>query len=341
MTDITEEVNFYKKNLLKLDTHYRVKQVSEYMKDDIDIPHECNGLPEAYYCLNSCNSYTKLIRENEANDLIVGEGLIKTYPADKALNIVKKFLKDNLDKELYDLKLSETELVKQHDMRVVDLKDEDYADEAKPLSKMSFVFPFYKDDDLKLFTGKLADKLYVCGYNYANSMTYSVAVQPFDKHIVLVSLLFEAKYHEEDFTFAKRLYHVTTLSTLNKIKHKGLVPKSKSDKFDYPERVYLFNNATLNVMLDYIETKLAGKDDVAIVLKLDSAKLQNSNAYKNGKMKLYIDHMFDDISRPANALFTYSTIDPKLIEDDILVVNVENGHITRMKNRKFTEMKGN
>ena len=134
---------------------------------------------------------------------------------------------------------------------------------------------------------------------------------------------------------------MTTLSTFNKIKHKGLVPKSKSDKFDYPERVYLFNNATLNVMLDYIETKLAGKDDVAIVLKLDSAKLQNSNAYKNGKMKLYIDHMFDDISRPANALFTYSTIDPKLIEDDILVVNVENGHITRMKNRKFTEMKGN
>ena len=128
---------------------------------------------------------------------------------------------------------------------------------------------------------------------------------------------------------------------LNKIKHKGLVPKSKSDKFDYPERVYLFNNATLNVMLDYIETKLAGKDDVAIVLKLDSTKLQNSNAYKNGKMKLYIDYMFDDISRPANALFTYSTIDPKLIEDDILVVNVENGHITRMKNRKFTEMKGN
>ena len=41
---------------------------------------------------------------------------------------------------------------------------------------MSFIFPFYKDDDLKLFTGKLADKLYVCGYNYANSMTYSVAV---------------------------------------------------------------------------------------------------------------------------------------------------------------------
>ena len=128
---------------------------------------------------------------------------------------------------------------------------------------------------------------------------------------------------------------------LNKIKHKGLVPKSKSDKFDYPERVYLFNNATLNVMLDYIETKLAEKDDVAIVLKLDSAKLQNINSYKNGKMKLYIDHMFDDISCTANALFTYSTIDPKLIEDDILVVNVENGHITSMKNRKLTEMKGN
>lgn len=149
MVDITEEVNFYKKNFLKLDIHYRTKQVSEYMKDDIDIPHVCYGLPEAYYCLNSCNNYTKLIRENEASDLIVGEGLIKTYPANKALRIVKKFLKDNLDKELYDLKLSETELVKMHDIKVVDLKDEDYADEDKPLSKMSFVFPFYKDNDLK------------------------------------------------------------------------------------------------------------------------------------------------------------------------------------------------
>ena len=238
--------------------------------------------------------------------------------------------------------MSETELVKIHNIRVVDLKDEDYANEHNPLSKMSFIFPFYKDDDLKAFIGKLADKLYVCGYNYANKSTYSVAVQPFEKKkIVLVSLLFEAKYHEEDFAFAKSLYHVTTLRMLSKIKHKGLVPKSKSDKFDYPERVYLFNNATPNVILDYIETKLAGKDDVAIVLKIDSTKFKDSTAYKNGKMKLYIDHMFDDISRPANALFTYSIIDPKLIEDDILVVNVENGNITSMKNRTLTEMKGN
>lgn len=179
MSDITQEVNFYKKNVLKLNEHYRVKHISEYMKEDNESEHKLIGLPEAYYCLNACNNYTKLIRENEANDLIVGEGLIKTYPADKALSIVKKFLKDSLSKELYELKMSETELVKMHDMKVVDLKDEDYADEHNPLSKMSFIFPFYKDDNLKSFIGKLADKLYVCGYNYANKNTYSVAVQPF------------------------------------------------------------------------------------------------------------------------------------------------------------------
>ena len=61
---------------------------------------------------------------------------------------------------------------------------------------------------------------------------------------MLVSLLFEAKYHEEDFTFAKSLYHVTTADVLSKIKRNGLVPKSKSSKFDYPDRVYLFNNAS-------------------------------------------------------------------------------------------------
>ena len=335
--DITKEVNFYKKNFLKLNAHYRTRKVSSYMVDDDIVECKHNSNLEAYHCLNSPNNFTKLIRENEANDLIVGEGLIKTYPANKALTIVKKFLNDNLHKELYELKMSQTELVKPHDLRIVDLKDEDYSDEKKPLSKMSFVFPFYKDDDLKAFVGKLADKLYVCGYNYANNMTYSVAVQPFAKKIILVSLLFEAKYYEEDFKFAKWLYHVTTFGKLSKIKRFGLVPKSKSSKFDYPDRVYLFNTSTQDTMFDFIETKADGTTTKAVVLKIDSSVLQADNNYKSGKLKLYIDHMFDDTNTNVNALFTYNNLKASLLEDDILVIDVYNGKIAEVEAKKLSD----
>ena len=54
---------------------------------------------------------------------------------------------------------------------------------------------------------------------------------------------------------------MTTLSRLSKIKKHGLVPKSKSSKFDYPDRVYLFNNATQDMVFSFIETKAAGKSD--------------------------------------------------------------------------------
>ena len=320
--DITKEVNFYKKDILKLNTHYRTRKVSSYMVDEATDEFKADGKLDAYKCLNSCNNYTKLIRENEADQLIVGEGLIKTYPADKALAVVKKFLANNLDKKLLELNMSQTELVKKHDIKIVDLKDVDYAVVDKPLSKMSFIFPFFKDSDLKAFVGELADSLYVCGYNYANDTTYAPTVQPFDKKIILVSLLFEAKYHEEDFHFANNLYHVTTLSRLSKIKKHGLVPKSKSSKFDYPDRVYLFNNSTQDMVFSFVETKAAGKSDEVAVLKISSDALQAEPDYKTGKMKLYVDHMFDDMHTHANALFTYSNIKASLIEDEFLAVVV-------------------
>lgn len=329
--DITKEVNFYKKDLFNLNTHYRTNKISEYMQNESVVEHIQYGYPYAYTCLNEQNCYTRLIRENEHNDLIVDEGLIVTYPANKAYKVFRSFCDAHLDKELLDVKLSDTSLhnTSINNVKIIDAKKDEYEEETKPLNKIWFTFPFYKDKDLNVFVAKLADSLYVCGYNYATKHTYSVAVQPLEKNIFIVVVLFEAKYYEENFTFAKYLYHVTTIDKLPKIKKIGLVPYSKSAKFDYPERVYLFNNVKQDIMFDYIETKVRGTNinEIAI-LKIDSDKLQNSTKYKNGKMKFYIDNMFEDIAGNVNAIFTYNNIDAALLEQDALFVKLDNGKIT-------------
>ena len=336
--DVTREVNFYHKNVCHLNEHYRLQPISTYMADNVLIAREMPNLPYAYACLNEPNSFTRLIRENEANDLIVGEGLLKTYPANKALRVFKKFCKDNLPIELYDLKLSDTELVKlpQHGIRVIDSTDDEF-ENGEIVSKLWFRFPFYDKDDLSRFIKKLSDAMFVCGYSYASSHRYRVAVQPFENKLTLVALLFEAKYFEEEFSWSDYVYHVTTQDKLKKIKKHGLVPMSKSSRFEYPERVYVFNNATQQIMFDYIENKArATNADHMAILKIKSSKLRESSSFKTGAMKFFIDHMFEQgLSTRANALFTYDVISPTLLEDDMLLVDLDNGYVQSTRIEKL------
>lgn len=296
----------------------------------------------SYYCLNSPNRFTKLIRENEANEFMLNDGLIKTYPAKQANNIFKKFCKKNLPSELLNIKYSDTELVKMHYDNIIDAKDDEYKDNNAIEQKINFLFPFYKDEKDKLidFIKKLSDAMFVCGYNYVNRSIYSVAVQPFkDKDIVIVNVLFEAKYYDEDFSFSTTLYHVTLLKNLSKINKKGLYPTRKSDRFEYPDRIYLFNNATKDIIVDFCCDRFGDIDDEKIcILKIQSDKLVNSAKYKSGKNKFYIDSMFEDLNKKANAIFTYNNIDRSLIENDVLEVTVDKD-LREITSQKIVDLK--
>lgn len=336
--NVTQEVNFYHKDICNLNEHYRLRPVSSYMTDETYIFRKMPDLPYAYACLNEPNAFTRLIRENEANDLIVGEGLIKTYPAKKALAVFKRFCKDNLPHELLDLKMSDTELVKMHNERIIDLFDDSF-DDNDIIDKIWFQFPFYDKDEGKLseFIKKLNDVMFVCGYSYASSHRYCVAVQPFADTITLVSLLFEAKYFEEKFVWSENLYHVTTFSRIDKIRKRGLVPKNQSIRFDYPDRVYLFNNADRQTIFDYICVKAPITEaDKAVILKINSDNLRKDIAFTSGKMKFFVDHMFEQsLPVKANAIFTYDVIRPSLIDDEMLVVDVVDSRVISVKTEKF------
>lgn len=91
-------------------------------------------------------------------------------------------------------------------------------------------------------------------------------------------------------------------------------------------------------MFDYIENKArAANADRMAILKIKSSKLRESSSFKTGAMKFFIDHMFEQgLSTHANALFTYDVISPTLLEDDMLLVDLDNGYIlsTRLEKLK-------
>lgn len=127
------------------------------------------------------------------------------------------------------------------------------------------------------------------GHNYA-SFHNDIMWQDAVPEINIIAVTFEAKFSDISFEFGKTLYHVTLASSLKKIARDGLTPRSQNEVFRYPDRVYLFNNAQLSLLLAYAcgKAENSGVQRFA-VLKVDSAKLQSDPLYKSGKLKFYVD----------------------------------------------------
>ena len=326
---IDKYMNFYEKNILAL-PQYRTKLVSDYMQ------HECiDELPWKIECINdtsiichTSNSYANLIRKNEKDIRIVyeeiSESLIRTYPAKNAYNAFKFLCKKNIDKNICDLKFSDIELDKTRNFKILDFNDKKYLNDTKIENILNFIFLIENDENiLNKFLKKLNDKLFTLGYNFAEKRCYKLQVQPLsDKNLILVQIIFEAEFYEQKFEFQKYLYHVTFINKLKKIKKYGLILYSKSHKFDYPDRVYLFNTSNINIILNYAREKCeAIKQKQVFILKISSEKLQKSSLYKNGKMTFFVDSMFKFKKSDTNAIFTYNNIPNYLISEDILKIS--------------------
>lgn len=331
-------MNFYHKDLFIVLPQYRTKLVSSYM-----VPECISELPYNYELLNDTtvichtnNSYANLIRKNESNVRIIyeditedqiKEGLIRTYPAKFAYKTFKTFCKKQFDNDILSLKLSDTELDKQHNVKVIDIGDKQYLNDDNIENTLSFIFLIDKDEEkLNILLKNLNDKMFSLGYNFAEKRCFNIQVQPLvNRKLILVQVIFETEFYEQKFDFSKVLYHVTFFNKLEKIRKNGLVPYSKSYKFDYPERVYLFNNSNEEIILKYAQQKCkATNNNYACILKISSEKLQYSNLYKSGKITFYIDTMFKTDDNDCNALFTYNNIPKDLISDYVLKIEFDN-----------------
>lgn len=223
-------------------------------------------------------------------------------------------------------------------MKIIDYEDDLTADELnKPVKTLTVKFPFYKDELSKLetFVKKLSDAFYRDGYFYVNFNWYKVAVQPLKKQIVIISVLFEAKYNELKFDFADVLYHVFPIRLLNKIRKNGLVAKGNSnfnDNFNYPDRTYLFNGASEDQIFDFMLYK--AKHEVSntyCICKVDGKALKSSS------LQFYSDPMCLDGDNSL-AIFTYDVIPLKMLENKVLLLKLNKTH-TKIMSKKVISLR--
>lgn len=297
-------------------------------------------------CLNYANNYTMLIQRFEHNQQYLWEALIKTYPVKKLVEKFKSWCKDNLSKEMQDVSFEDIG-ERSISGRIIDYIDipDCYEDKDFP-GTLTFYVPVERQEDEKQQEShaeklalEFADNLYVCGYNLANVSLVDVLSD--SPTVAVIAVTFEAKFSHLEFNFSKWLYHVTLLKALKKVKAQGLVPKSQSSVFKYPERVYLFNNAPLNQIVSYATSKaIDSHAQQFALLRVDSSKLQSSQLYKNGKMKFYVDQKFPNVDNTMpDAVYTYGNIPPSLIDDDVSIFTFgEDGVASLERHAKLSEM---
>lgn len=96
--------------------------------------------------------------------------------------------------------------------------------------------------------------------------------------IEVLVVQFEAKYPTGKFKLADVLLHVAPLKYFDKIKKYGLVPKAKSTEYKYKPRVYLFNQCSEKLVLQYGQYKTKNENDIGFcVFKIQKKNLVNSS----------------------------------------------------------------
>lgn len=183
----------------------------------------------------------------------------------------------------------------------------------------------------------MATRLYTCGYNFSSIEYMNVQVQPFTGNpIAIVYVQFEALYSDLDVKFSDVLYHVSLKSLFNKVNKNGLIPKSSSVEFEYPDRLYLFNQVPIETVIEYAVTKAkTAKTHEICIYCISSDKLKNYKLFKNGKLKFYRDPAFSLSQQETDqtAIFTYGIIPRSLLENRLLYIEFTSDYSVKQTKR--------
>lgn len=299
--------------------------------------------------INSANNGNRLIREHEKHYKFVSEALLKTFPTEILVRRYREWCENNIEDRLKKIRLSDMieqdSSINNEDQRVIDyVYQRDYDTLTKIAAIVVFYFPVHSGNlnAIKSKIKSIVNTLYFAGYVFVQNVAYKTKFKDID----VVEVTFEARYTDFKPKLANVLYHVTPASMLRKIKTNGLVPRSQNQIFSYPERVYLFNNIDMLLILDYAMEKTDAyvqqtqfnriKAQFAL-LKLKSAKLESSRHFQDGTLLFYADSKYPsfDIHFPQ-AIYTYNSIPSKLIEDEAVLFDFDASTKTLLKKQKIS-----
>lgn len=222
------------------------------------------------------------------------EGLIYSVDTDKAVDILKRNLKDIpiFDINDYDdkyiafvFKLSYPPSNVER-MFGADIVDSNLSKIIRLVNNLGYFVSSY------IFNPYNMSKRYKSSYSPTKFREDFFKMNP--NYIIFV---IEKKYDTIDEDIPEKIYHITNKSFINRVQSRGLIPRSGSKQSYHPERIYFTKNiedmrAFSNMVSGYIPK------ENQLVLTIDTKGLDNT---------FYIDPNLDD------AIYTYKNIDPKNI----------------------------
>ena len=320
-------IKYYCKDICSMPYQYRNRLASKLIDVvvDEDPTEYVEDLLECFLPpLNSPNSITNAIRRKEKNYRYLYEEELEVKPTKDVLKLWVNLCKNNLDKRLIALNFKDFHLKCSSNLqtdKIVDAVNYDQSDKGKDIVPMFQVFcPIEKGNPSnKQFVEDAINMMNDNGYNNVEVKTAKLRHQPFDDvEILLLMMTFEAIYTDKIDELSENLYHVTTLDAVKKMKHDGyMLPFAKTTgDFKHRSRLYLFSNAPLEKMLEFMKERHIDPFGKMCILKIDRSKLISSNDYINGKMLFYLDPAFNR-AFGKTAIYTESPIPLDFIDDEV------------------------
>lgn len=220
------------------------------------------------------NNFTKYLREDKINEFptsLIKEGLILSWKYDKLINILKKNINFEYNLTEFCLEI------------IIDKKD---------ITK-EIIDRF---NTLLILSGYYVSIYYINDNKYKGSPSLK---EWFSNNKIKLEL--NKKFDSDSDGVPLKMFHVTELKNIEKIKKSGLIPVSYSKIEKHPDRIYLFDNInSANYFKNDLIERYNLENDNVIILEIDTRLIN--------KIKLYIDPKFG--KKEWGAYYTYSNISP-------------------------------
>lgn len=225
------------------------------------------------------------------------EGLITSYNQDS----VKSFLDKEFKKDIYLRKISTSHFLIKVFLENFDV--DKYNKFKAALIKVDFTYGWMVSEctsvtNGKMLKGKNIDKLEEILANKSTNVLEA------DFLILQMEIKHSLKLFNDD--IPEMVFHLSPTKYKHKILKRGLIPKSSNNKFDYPDRIYFFDN------IDDVSTILSQIQKYNKETKWTIYFL-NSGIFKASNYELYLDVLFP--LKNGTSYFTKRNIGPSNIID--------------------------
>lgn len=206
---------------------------------------------------------------------LINEGLTRTHPLDKTIEILKR---------RFNLHDDEYEIYQHNGINVLFLIVNNTEEDINYITKIMDFFGYFK-------------------------ATKNDSIIDGNK----IRIKFEPKFENEtdNFIGSLQFYHVTPIYNLEKILKIGLTPKSKNTKLEYPDRIYLIHGGIDDKLLNAFCKMLANKNPNTThngeyaILSIDRTQLKDVKVYDDPNTPFSF-YTCDNI--PPNAIKLYKTV---------------------------------